>query len=110
VAVETATTHRMDWLVTEHGFNPTDAYCLVIARRGRWIPRGLRRAGSGCSGVATGRENEISMCGVLPALIVLETLRLLGRFRRAERAGYATSADVSGDTSRVVGHAGMLFG
>jgi predicted class III extradiol MEMO1 family dioxygenase len=25
-------------------------------------------------------------------------------------AGYATSADVTGDTSRVVGYAGMLFG
>ncbi len=58
----------------------------------------------------TVRDNEISMCGVLPAVIVLETLRLLGKFRRAERAGYATSADVTGDTSRVVGYAGMLFG
>ncbi len=29
VAVETATVNLMDWLVTEHGFTPTDAYCLV---------------------------------------------------------------------------------
>ncbi len=29
VAVETATTHLMDWLITEYGFTPTDAYCLV---------------------------------------------------------------------------------
>lgn len=29
VAVETATIHLMDWLVAEHGFTPTDAYCLV---------------------------------------------------------------------------------
>jgi amidase len=29
VSVETATFHLMDWLVTEHGFSPTDAYCLV---------------------------------------------------------------------------------
>jgi acetamidase/formamidase len=29
VAVETATFHLMDWLITEHGFSPTDAYCLV---------------------------------------------------------------------------------
>ena len=28
-AVETATFHLMDWLITEHGFSPTDAYCLV---------------------------------------------------------------------------------
>ncbi len=29
VAVETATIHLMDWLITEYGFTPTDAYCLV---------------------------------------------------------------------------------
>jgi amidase len=29
LAVETATTHLMDWLITEFGFTPTDAYCLV---------------------------------------------------------------------------------
>jgi acetamidase/formamidase len=29
VAVETATTHLMDWLITDHGLTPTDAYCLV---------------------------------------------------------------------------------
>lgn len=29
VAVETATYHLMDWLITEYGFTPTDAYCLV---------------------------------------------------------------------------------
>jgi acetamidase/formamidase len=29
VAVETATTHLMDWLITEYRFTPSDAYCLV---------------------------------------------------------------------------------
>ena len=28
-AVEAATVHLIDWLVTEHAFTPTDAYCLV---------------------------------------------------------------------------------
>ncbi len=28
-AVETATVDLMDWLITEHRFTPTDAYCLV---------------------------------------------------------------------------------
>jgi acetamidase/formamidase len=28
-AVETATLYLMDWLITEHGFSPTDAYCFV---------------------------------------------------------------------------------
>jgi acetamidase/formamidase len=28
-AVETATINLMDWLITDYGFSPTDAYCLV---------------------------------------------------------------------------------
>jgi acetamidase/formamidase len=28
-AVVTATTHLMDWLISDYGFSPTDAYCLV---------------------------------------------------------------------------------
>jgi acetamidase/formamidase len=28
-AVETATTHLLDWLISEHGFSAVDAYCLV---------------------------------------------------------------------------------
>ena len=55
------------------------------------------------------RENHISMCGLLPAVIVLETLRQLGRVSAIERVGYATSADVSGDTSRVVGYSGLIL-
>ncbi len=54
-------------------------------------------------------DNNISMCGVFPAVVVMETLRRLDRLRLATRCGYATSADVSGDKSRVVGYAGMLF-
>ncbi len=57
----------------------------------------------------TVRENQISMCGVLPAVIVLDTLRRLGRLTRCERIGYSTSADVTGDKTRVVGYAGALF-
>jgi AmmeMemoRadiSam system radical SAM enzyme/AmmeMemoRadiSam system protein B/AmmeMemoRadiSam system protein A len=53
---------------------------------------------------------RISMCGVLPAVIVMETLRHLGVLNRCEVVGYTTSAEASGDTSRVVGYAGVLFG
>jgi AmmeMemoRadiSam system protein B len=41
---------------------------------------------------------------------VLETLRHLGSLQRSQRIAYGTSADISGDLSRVVGYAGMLFG
>ncbi|HYT90534.1 MAG TPA: AmmeMemoRadiSam system protein B [Gemmataceae bacterium] len=57
----------------------------------------------------TVRRHHITMCGMLPAVIVLETLRRLGGLKTAERVGYATTADVTGDPSRVVGYAGMLF-
>jgi len=53
--------------------------------------------------------NRISMCGILPAVLVLATLRRLGALNRCEAVGYATSADASGDRSHVVGYAGMLF-
>jgi AmmeMemoRadiSam system radical SAM enzyme/AmmeMemoRadiSam system protein B/AmmeMemoRadiSam system protein A len=53
---------------------------------------------------------NISMCGVRPCVIVMETLRQLGLLQRCQRVGYSTSADVSGDKHRVVGYAGMLFG
>ena len=55
-------------------------------------------------------QNNISMCGVLPAVIVLETLRLLNKSSRGRQIAYATSADVTGDPSRVVGYSGMVFG
>jgi AmmeMemoRadiSam system protein B len=57
----------------------------------------------------TVRKHHISMCGVLPAVIVLKTLQKLEALHRVERVGYATSADATGDTNRVVGYAGMTF-
>jgi len=59
---------------------------------------------------ATCLRQRISMCGALPAAIVLSTLGCLNVLHRAERVDYATSAEVSGDLQRVVGYAGMLFG
>lgn len=55
-------------------------------------------------------RHNISMCGVRPTVIVMETLRQLDLLKQCEHVGYATSADVSGDKNRVVGYAGMLFG
>jgi AmmeMemoRadiSam system protein B/AmmeMemoRadiSam system protein A len=55
-------------------------------------------------------SQHISMCGVIPATIVMLALRELKQLRRSERVAYATSADASGDKSRVVGYAGMLLG
>ena len=54
-------------------------------------------------------EHRISMCGVVPVVFVMETLRCMGRLNRVEEAGYTTSAESSGDNSRVVGYAGLIF-
>lgn len=54
-------------------------------------------------------ENGISMCGIVPTVFVLETLRRLGRGASVRQIGYTTSAEASGDKSRVVGYAGLLF-
>lgn len=53
----------------------------------------------------TCRREQISMCGVIPAALVLETLNALGVPFVVELLGYDTSAAVSQDSSRVVGYA-----
>ena len=56
----------------------------------------------------TCRNEEISMCGLGPAVAMLTALNALGA-KKSELVKHATSADVSGDTSQVVGYAGMIF-
>ena len=56
----------------------------------------------------TCRNQKISMCGLGPAVAMLTVLDALGA-KKAELLKYATSADVSGDRSQVVGYAGMIF-
>src|SRR5206468_858588 len=86
-----------------HFANDRDTRLLdetALAAMGRLDPAHL---------LATVREHDISMCGVIPAVVVMEALRLLGGLTACERVAYATSAEVSGDTSRVVGYAGALL-
>jgi MEMO1 family protein len=56
----------------------------------------------------TCRNEAISMCGLGPTVAMLTALQKLGN-TRAEFVRYATSGDVSGDYSAVVGYAGMIF-
>ncbi len=58
----------------------------------------------------TVRRHGISMCGMMPAVIVMETLRQWNSLSRCESVGYATSADAGGDTDRGVGYAGLPLG
>lgn len=54
------------------------------------------------------RNEEISMCGLGPAVAMLTALHVL-EASKAELVRYATSADRSGDPAAVVGYAGMIF-
>jgi hypothetical protein len=54
------------------------------------------------------RREEISMCGLGPAVAMLTALQVL-QASNGELIRYATSADRSGDPSAVVGYAGMVF-
>jgi MEMO1 family protein len=56
----------------------------------------------------TCRNEAISMCGLGPTVAMLTALQSLGN-TRAELVRYATSGDVSGDFSAVVGYAGIVF-
>ncbi len=55
----------------------------------------------------TVRRERISMCGVLPATVMVAAARLLGA-GSARLVRYATSGDVSGDYESVVGYAGVV--
>lgn len=62
-------------------------------------PRGL---------LDTVARHTITMCGVVPTAVLLAAAGRLGA-TRGELVQYATSGDASGDTSRVVGYAGMVI-
>lgn len=53
-------------------------------------------------------EQRISMCGVLPVVVMLRAAKALGA-TRAELVDYCNSGDITGDQSSVVGYAGVAF-
>jgi AmmeMemoRadiSam system protein B len=55
----------------------------------------------------TVHRERISMCGVVPATVMLVAARDLGA-REAELVSYSTSGDVTGDRGSVVGYAGAI--
>jgi len=72
---------------------------MAIDRMLALDPEGLYR---------TVRTERISMCGALPATVVLFAARRLGA-TSARLIRYATSGDVSRDFDQVVGYAGLAF-
>jgi len=56
----------------------------------------------------TCRQENISMCGLGPAVVMLTAVNRLGA-SEAELVRYANSGEVNGNTDEVVGYAGMIF-
>ena len=54
------------------------------------------------------RDEEISMCGLGPAVAMLTAMQRLGA-KKANLVRYGTSGDIMGDRDAVVGYAGMTF-
>ena len=68
------------------------------------LERALALDGKGLLEVC--RSRGISMCGVVPATVMIEAALALGA-TRAELVAYGTSGDVTGDNRQVVGYAGL---
>ena len=52
--------------------------------------------------------NRISMCGIMPTTVALVAALALGA-KKAELVRYTDSGEASGDTSKVVGYAGLVI-
>jgi AmmeMemoRadiSam system protein B len=57
---------------------------------------------------STVRENDISMCGVVPVTTMIFAAKELGA-TEADLVTYATSGDVTGDYNEIVAYAGMII-
>jgi MEMO1 family protein len=54
------------------------------------------------------QQEDISMCGYGPAIVMLTAARNLGA-KQGRLIKYATSGDISGDRQEVVGYAGIII-
>lgn len=93
-------------LVTTSDLNHYEDDATTRVKDGKAIERILTFDARGL--YDTCRKEGISMCGLGPAVAMLTALQGLGA-KQTQLVRYATSADVSGDFSAVVGYAGMIF-
>jgi AmmeMemoRadiSam system radical SAM enzyme/AmmeMemoRadiSam system protein B/AmmeMemoRadiSam system protein A len=55
------------------------------------------------------QQNQISMCGLLPAIAVMQALQILGEGKNFNLIDYRNSAAAGGDPTSVVGYAGVVL-
>ena len=92
-------------IVASSDMNHYESDAITRAKDHRAIERILALDARGLFDVVT--QQNISMCGFGPAVVMLTAARQLGA-KSAELVKYATSGDVSGDRDMVVGYAGIV--
>lgn len=92
-------------IVASSDMNHYESDAITRAKDHRAIERILTLDPRGLYDVVT--QQDISMCGFGPAVVMLTAARQLGA-KSAELVKYATSGDVSGDRAMVVGYAGVV--
>ena len=92
-------------IVASSDMNHYESDAVTRVKDHRAIERILTLDPRGLYDVVT--QQDISMCGLGPALAMLTAARQLGA-KSAELVKYATSGDVSGDRNMVVGYAGVV--
>jgi len=92
-------------IVASSDMNHYESDAVTRVKDHRAIERILTLDPRGLFDVVT--QQDISMCGLGPAVVMLTAARQLGA-RSAELVRYATSGDISGDRERVVGYAGVI--
>jgi MEMO1 family protein len=93
-------------VVTSSDMNHYEDDQTTRTKDGKAIDRMLQLDTKGLYEVC--RAEKISMCGLGPAITMLRAMNSLG-VTKAELLCYATSGDITGDRSAVVGYAGMVF-
>lgn len=92
-------------IVASSDMNHYESDALTRVKDHRAIERILTLDPRGLFEVVT--QQDISMCGLGPAVTMLVAARQLGA-KSAELVKYATSGDISGDRDQVVGYAGVV--
>jgi AmmeMemoRadiSam system protein B len=92
-------------IVASSDMNHYESDAVTRVKDHRAIERILTLDPRGLFDVVT--QQDISMCGLGPAVSMLTAARQLGA-KSAELVKYATSGDISGDRNMVVGYAGIV--
>ena len=92
-------------VIASSDMNHYESEAITLVKDHRAIDKILRLDAHGL--FETVINEDISMCGFGPAIVMLIAANTLGA-SKAELVKYATSADVSGDRETVVGYAGII--